>query len=75
MRLVDHFDLDGPNGRHHCLVLEPLGPSVSDIAEARSDDRLPGSLARTVARQALVGLDFLHDRKLHMEVSYTYMLF
>ncbi|GAQ39530.1 unnamed protein product [Aspergillus niger] len=38
-----------------------LGPSVSDLVEERfADGRLPGSLAKGVARQAMMGLDALH---------------
>ncbi|BCS07329.1 hypothetical protein ALUC_11710A [Aspergillus luchuensis] len=65
MRLLDHFDVEGPNGIHPCLVLEMLGPSVSDLVEGRfADGRLPGSLAKGVARQALMGLDALHRREI-----------
>ncbi|PLB46017.1 kinase-like protein [Aspergillus steynii IBT 23096] len=65
MRILDHFSLNGPNGTHRCLVLELLGPSVPDFIEARfADGRLPGTLAKTIAKQALVGLDLLHDYKI-----------
>ncbi|PWY96163.1 serine protein kinase [Aspergillus sclerotioniger CBS 115572] len=65
MRILDHFDLDGPNGAHHCLVLELLGPSVPDVIESRfRDGRLPGALAKAVTKQALLGLDFLHDQEI-----------
>lgn len=55
MRMFDAFDLEGPNGRHECLVLEFLGPTVVDTVE-----RLPGKVAKSVAKQALSGLDALH---------------
>ncbi|PYI03357.1 kinase-like protein [Aspergillus sclerotiicarbonarius CBS 121057] len=65
MRLLDHFDLDSPNGTHRCLVLELLGPSVPDMIEARfTDGRLPGNLAKAIAKQALLGLDLLHEQKI-----------
>ena len=61
MQLLDHFDIDGPNGKHKCLVLEFLGPSITDVLDMRfGDERLPGALARIVARQAVVGLAYLH---------------
>ncbi|RAL17202.1 serine protein kinase [Aspergillus homomorphus CBS 101889] len=63
MHMLDHFDVEGPNGTHRCLVLELLGPSVPDLIEARfADGRLPGPLARATAKQALLGLDLLHDQ-------------
>jgi serine/threonine protein kinase len=30
--LIDHFWHDGSNGRHLCLVFEPMGPSTTAIA-------------------------------------------
>lgn len=65
MRLIDNFQLDGPNGTHCCLVFELLGPSVPDMIDMRfSDGRLPGALAKAITKQALLGLDFLHQQKI-----------
>jgi len=65
IRMLDHFKLDGPNGTHDCLVLELLGPSVPDLLEAHfQDERLPGKLAKSIAKQALLGLDLLHQQKI-----------
>ncbi|KAL8726817.1 MAG: hypothetical protein Q9181_005914 [Wetmoreana brouardii] len=61
--MLDHFRLSGPNGTHDCLVLELLGQSVPELLEARHHDhRLPGHLAKRIAKQALIGLDFLHQQ-------------
>ncbi|PTU17900.1 hypothetical protein P175DRAFT_0512093 [Aspergillus ochraceoroseus IBT 24754] len=52
VRLLDDFDLSGPNGTHQCLVFELLGPSF---------------LARPpkpFAKQALGGLDTLHQHNI-----------
>lgn len=63
MHMVDDFDLEGPNGTHHCLILEPLGSSVPDTIDARfPDGRLPGNLAKAIAKQVLSGLDLLHHQ-------------
>ena len=63
--MVDDFHVEGPNGTHHCLVFEVLGPSVPDTKDARfSDGRLPGKLAKTIAKQVLSGLEFLHQEKI-----------
>ncbi|GES57037.1 kinase-like protein [Aspergillus terreus] len=65
MHLLDDFELEGPNGTHRCLVSELLGPSVPDLIDARfSDERMPGKLAKAIAKQALLGLDFLHDQNI-----------
>lgn len=63
MMMKDSFEISGPNGRHECLVLELLGPSVADYLDAHSyDERLPGVLAKRVVKQTLLGLAFLHER-------------
>lgn len=65
VQMLDHFQLDGPNGTHSCVVLELLGPSVPDLLDARfRGGRLPGNLAKTIAKQALLGLDYLHEQKI-----------
>lgn len=65
VHILNHFDIEGPNGIHSCLVLEMLGSSVSDLVEERfADGRLPGHIAKSVARQALMGLEGLHRRKI-----------
>ncbi|RDW61130.1 uncharacterized protein DSM5745_10628 [Aspergillus mulundensis] len=65
VRLIENFELDGPNGTHCCLVFELLGPSVPDMIDMRfSDGRLPGALAKAITKQALLGLDFLHQQKI-----------
>lgn len=59
--MLDHFQHEGPNGTHDGLVLEMLGEDVPNLLERRYDDeRLPGNLAKIIAKQALTGLDFLH---------------
>ncbi|KAF2875293.1 kinase-like domain-containing protein [Massariosphaeria phaeospora] len=61
MQLLNHFYIEGPNGKHECLVLEFLGPSVPDVLDMRfNDERLPGTLAKTSVQQSLAGLAYLH---------------
>lgn len=63
--MLDDFDLDGPNGSHKCLVYELLGPNVPDTIDAHIPvRRLPGKLAKAIAKQCLIGLDSLHQRKI-----------
>ncbi|KAJ5318810.1 uncharacterized protein N7506_011514 [Penicillium brevicompactum] len=60
--MLDHFHLKGPNGWHNCLVFELLGPNIPDIIDAHfSHGRLPGKLAKGVAKQSLIGLRSLHQ--------------
>lgn len=62
VRMLDDFDLKGPNGSHKCLVYELLGPNIADTIDAHfPDGRLPGKLAKFIAKQSLIGLDRLHQ--------------
>ncbi|KAH8679986.1 kinase-like domain-containing protein [Tricladium varicosporioides] len=58
---VNHFYINGPNGRHICLVLPVLGPRVSHIWQESEN---PGAIARIVAPQIVSGLQFLHRHHL-----------
>ncbi|KAF7715949.1 Uncharacterized protein PECH_004628 [Penicillium ucsense] len=65
VQLLDDFDLTGPNGFHKCLVYELLGPNIPDVIDAHfSGGRLPGGLAKIIAKQSLVGLNDLHQRNI-----------
>ncbi|KAI9656154.1 MAG: hypothetical protein M1831_004725 [Alyxoria varia] len=65
MMLVDHFTIQGPNGKHDCLAYEVLGPSVahvlgdSDGADTIAYLTLPS--ARKIIYQVLLGLDYIHS--------------
>jgi hypothetical protein len=48
-KMVDNFDVDGPNGKYQCLVFELLGPSLPEMIETRfSDGRLSGKIAKFI---------------------------
>lgn len=65
VRMLDDFDLKGPNGSHKCLVYELLGPNIPDTIDAHfPDGRLPGKLAKVIAKQSLIGLDSLHQQNI-----------
>ncbi|OJD15291.1 CMGC protein kinase [Emergomyces pasteurianus Ep9510] len=65
LHMLDDFDLEGPNGSHKCLVYELLGPNIPDTIDAHfPDGRLPGKLAKVIAKQSLVGLDSLHQQNI-----------
>ncbi|KAI0515131.1 kinase-like domain-containing protein [Xylaria bambusicola] len=60
VQLLDNFSLEGPNGKHPCLVLELLGASVSDLIDAYlCDERLLAEAARSISYQVMTGVDFL----------------
>lgn len=60
VQLFDAFEVKGPNGRHECLVLELLGPSVRETNQTvLMYTAFPASLAKRVAVQILQVLDLL----------------
>lgn len=60
-RFLDHFDLQGPHGRHTCLVFEPLGNTLADLRQLCADGRFGLDLLRQTMRYVLAGLSFLHE--------------
>ena len=63
LKFHDSFEFNGPHGQHCCLVTEALGYSMNYIRKLRDDDdrRVAPSIVKTVARQVLLGLEYLHD--------------
>jgi len=59
--LLDSFYLDGPNGRHLCLIFDVLGPKVSSVAERCPDYRLAGCLGHDISVQVLLAVNYLHS--------------
>ena len=53
-QLLDRFELKGPNGRHQCLVTEPLGASLAPC------DLTPKT-AWHVAKQLVEATAYMHS--------------
>lgn len=58
--MLDEFYTDGPNGRHLCLVSEPARCSITASKEASTNWMFPMKVARAVAAQAILGLEYIH---------------
>ena len=66
------FDINGPNGRHPCLVLEVAGPNLESLLLRRPEFRLgeawerrfTKSFSGNALRDILMGLDVLHSRSI-----------
>ncbi|KAI9744041.1 MAG: serine/threonine protein kinase, CMGC group [Candelina submexicana] len=58
--LLDEFRHAGPHGDHVCLVFEVMGEDLVGLARRYCDGKLPVHLVKQVARQLLLGLDYLH---------------
>lgn len=60
-KFFESFEIEGPHGRHICLVLQPLGPSLDELRDLMVPDRLYRvDILRQGVRQILAGLQFLH---------------
>ncbi|GES59264.1 protein kinase [Aspergillus terreus] len=58
--LLDQFKHTGPNGDHVCLVFDVLGHHMDFQAAKYEDGKLPVKAVKTIARQLLLELDYLH---------------
>ncbi|KAK0669037.1 kinase-like domain-containing protein [Cercophora samala] len=59
--IAESFHVQGPNGRHLCVVMDVLGPAVSSVAARCPNYRLDGNRARSISRQLLLAVDYLHS--------------
>lgn len=59
--LVDNFEHVGPNGKHVCLVFNAMGPDMSKFRRVFPRSRIPVPLMKSIARQLLLAIAFLHD--------------
>ncbi|KAF2217660.1 hypothetical protein CERZMDRAFT_108335 [Cercospora zeae-maydis SCOH1-5] len=79
--VLDSFFIEGPNGRHNCVITEVAGPSLNDLynvpgmgytAGAR---RLRANIARKVNSQIIEAIDFLHfNRVCHGDLTTSNLL-
>jgi serine/threonine-protein kinase SRPK3 len=58
--LLDCFRVRGPNGTHSVLVTIPMGVSLLELGKTFEDGKVPIRLAKQIARQMLLGLDYTH---------------
>lgn len=62
VRLLDHFQENGPNGVHVCMCFEELGMSLVSLMKRFDFRGIPVNLVRVIARQILQGLVFIHEQ-------------
>ena len=60
VKLLDHFKHTGPNGTHVCMVFEYLGDNLLTLIKAYNYRGIPLSMVKQLAREILIGLDYLH---------------
>ncbi|KZT71655.1 kinase-like protein [Daedalea quercina L-15889] len=61
IQLQDYFYEEDSHGRHLCFVMEPLLEDLHSFANHWRYRRLPIPLVRLLARQVVLGLQFLHE--------------
>jgi serine/threonine-protein kinase SRPK3 len=59
-RLCDHFEIDGPHGRHLCLVLPVLSESVSTFRRLAPSKLLDTPKVKIIVAQVVEALVKLH---------------
>jgi serine/threonine-protein kinase SRPK3 len=59
--ILDEFDIEGPNGRHHCTVTLPARTSISDAKDASRCRLFQLSVARAITAQLIQGVAWLHS--------------
>lgn len=60
VQLLNSFIHHGPNGRHFCMVFEIMGVTLLEIIKRYNYQGIPLPYVRIMAKQILIGLDFLH---------------
>jgi serine/threonine-protein kinase SRPK3 len=59
-RLHDHFEMDGPHGRHLCLVLPVLSESVSSFRRSAPSKSLDPPKVKIIIAHVVLALVHLH---------------
>ena len=60
MNLLNCFLHNGPHGRHFVMVFEILGVNLLEVIKRYNYKGVPLPLVRIMAKQCLIGLDYLH---------------
>lgn len=60
VQLLNTFVHTGPNGSHVCMCFEILGVNLLEIIKHYKYAGVPVQIVRSIARQVLIGLDYLH---------------
>ena len=58
---LDDFEIAGPEGKHMCLVYEPMREPLWILQKRFVDRKLPLPIAKAYIYFLLAGLDYLHS--------------
>ncbi|KAK0104963.1 hypothetical protein ONS95_005224 [Cadophora gregata] len=69
-RVLDSFEIAGPNGNHKCILYQPLGMSFTEFLRLLPEHRFPKELAQKSIQLILIALDYLHQCDIfHTDIS------
>ena len=60
--LINHFVVEGVNGKHMCLVFEVMGQSLYTFMKKSFPNGIPIETLKGMVRQILEGLQYLHTK-------------
>ncbi|KAJ9448820.1 serine-theronine protein-kinase [Diplonema papillatum] len=67
-RLLDYFEIRGPNGVHMSMVMELLGPDLLKLITGHNFDGIHANIVRVITKNILHALQFLDEE---MEIIHT----
>lgn len=59
--LFSHFEIEGPHGKHICLVHKPLGLTLDELKDEMEAKVVSKEVLIELFRYVLQGLEFLHE--------------
>ena len=59
-KVLDSFEVIGPNGNHECLLYQPLGMNFTEFLKLLPQNRLSKDLTQRSVQLLLIALDYLH---------------
>jgi serine/threonine-protein kinase SRPK3 len=59
---LDNFRVSGPNGTHHVLVFDVLGPSPDELRNGNEEgEELVWKRSRIISKEVALGIAYLHE--------------
>lgn len=59
--VIDHFEILGPDGKHQCLVYEPMRETMTLLQRRFKNGKIPVFLLKEYMMHLLLALDYLHS--------------